>query len=235
MKNTLDMLKESLETGKHLQIKLLGDSITHGVGGSGFEQNGELIVAGWARNPQGFCWAKLLKEYMQEKYSCSVINNACTGTNIEFMLRNFDTLVDENDDFIICTIGTNNRHQFFHEGEKKSREQIGTEFYENVLKLNGEFEKRGKKVIFMANIPASVANEQDGADFWRILHMDDITTIYKRAQEKAGFALISLYDFFGEYCSQNGVALDSLLRDGLHPNDEGYRVMFEILKKVFEI
>ena len=128
-------------------------------------------------------------------------------------------------------IGTNNRHQYFNEGERKSREYFGENFYQNVLKLNDEFEKRGKKVIFMANIPASVEDEKDGADYWRILHMDDINAIYKRAQEKVGLTLISLYDLFSAYLSTNAITLDSLLIDGLHPNDEGYKVMFNLLKE----
>ena len=48
---------------KIFHIKLLGDSITHGVGGSGFCQDGERIVEGYARNTKGYCWAKLLKEH----------------------------------------------------------------------------------------------------------------------------------------------------------------------------
>ena len=31
------------------------------------------------------------------------------------------------------------------------------------------------------------------------------------------------------YCRQEKLSLDSLLADGLHPNDEGYRVMFRLL------
>lgn len=235
MENNLQLLKKALKTGQKLQIKLLGDSITHGVGGSGFAQDGEPIVAGWARNPSGFCWAKLFKEYLEEKYACIVMNNACTGTNIEFVLFHLNALVDENDDFIICTIGTNNRHQYFHEGDKKTREVLGEVFYQNVLKLHAELEKRGKKVIFMANIPASEANEQDGGDFWRILHMNDINEIYKRAQAKTGFTLISLYDLLQDYLIKNGANLNQLLCDGLHPNDEGYQVMFSILKDVFGV
>ena len=87
-----------------IHIKLLGDSITHGVGGTGFEQTGEPIVPGWSRNPDGYCWAKQFKEYMEAQFNCTVTNNACTGTKIEFILANFDTLVDAEDDIIICTI-----------------------------------------------------------------------------------------------------------------------------------
>ena len=235
MNNTITQLQNALKSQTKLQIKLLGDSITHGVGGTGFAQSGEPIVAGFARNPQGFCWGKLFKEYLEDKYLCTVTNNACTGTNIEFILNNFDTLVDDNDDFIICMIGTNNRHQYFFEGEKKTRETLGTTFYENILKLNAEFEKRTKKVIFMANIPACEINEQDGNDFWRILHMNDINAIYKHAQEKAGFTFISLYDLLTDYLTKNNVNLNDLLCDGLHPNDNGYKIMFTLLKEKLSI
>ena len=94
------------------RIKLLGDSITHGVGGDGFKQDGEPIVGEFRRNPLGYCWAKNFAAVMAERYGAAVINNACTGTNIEFVIENFDTLVDPCDDLVICTIGTNNRHQY---------------------------------------------------------------------------------------------------------------------------
>ena len=53
------------------RIKLLGDSITHGVGGTGFAQSGEHIVDRFSRNPDGFCWARLFSEHMGEKYGAT--------------------------------------------------------------------------------------------------------------------------------------------------------------------
>ena len=82
---------------KKLRIKLLGDSITHGVGGTGFNQNGVRINETFARNPDGFCWAKLLKEHMESQYNCEVVNNGCTGTSIEYVIAHFDELVDPED------------------------------------------------------------------------------------------------------------------------------------------
>ena len=65
--------------------------------------------------------------------------------------------------------------------------------------------------------------------------MNDINEIYKRAQAKTGFTLISLYDLLQDYLIKNGANLNQLLCDGLHPNDEGYQVMFSILKDVFGV
>lgn len=230
-----ELLNEYKNTERPFKIKLLGDSITHGVSGTGFCQNGKHIVADFSRNPDGFCWAKLFKEYMEENYNCTVENNACTGTNIEFVIRNFDTLVDDDDDFVICTIGTNNRHQYKNTGERKERSELAGAFYDNILKLNEMFLSKSKKVVLIANIPATSQNEQDGEDFWRILHMDDINALYKKAQEKAGFYFISMYDVFSAYLKENGVALCDLLKDGLHPNDEGYKVMFGLIKNALGV
>lgn len=196
--------------------------------------DGECFVKNFARNTNGYCWANLLQKYLQENYGTRVINNGCSGTRIQFIIEHFQTLVDETDDLIICTIGTNNRHQM-HTGERKTREEWGAIFYENLLLLHKKFQQSGKRVIFVANIPASTTNEQDGTDYWRILHMDDINAMYKAAQAKTGFLLISLYDLMTEYVNDKKQAIDEYLADGLHPNDMGYQVMFALLKKALEI
>lgn len=231
MKKPYELLTKLLSAKKNARIKLLGDSITHGVGGTGFEQNGAPICERFLRNPDGYCWANKFKNYIEQKFGAFVVNNACAGTNIEFIINNFDVLVDEDDDLIICAIGTNNRHIFFDSGNKQTREELGVGFYNNVVKLYNMFKAVGKDVIFMANIPASFTNEQDGENFWRILHMDDINAIYKHAAEKLNFPFISLYDSFTEYCQSNSITVDSLLCDGLHPNDQGYDVMYDLICK----
>ena len=234
---TTDILKNLLDGKTNLKIKLLGDSITHGVGGSGWEQNGEVIVDGWAQSPDSYCWATLFRDYMAKNYGARVVNKACTGTCIEFIINHFDALVDDDDDLIICTIGTNNRNQYdvTPESVRITPEELSERFFGNVKKLNEMIGEKGVPVIFMANIPASQSNEQDGENYWRIIHMCDINDIYKKAARECGIALISLYDLFMEYCDTNGIAVDSLLCDGLHPNDEGYKVMFDLLVKAFNI
>ncbi len=212
-----------------IHIKLLGDSITHGVGGTGFEQNGEPIVAEFARNPDGYCWARKFKEHMEAQYHCTVTNNACTGTDIQFILKHFEQLVDEGDDIIICTIGTNNRHQFFKDGPKRTKQEHMAIFYQNLIQLHNKLKEAGKEVIFIANIPASPQNEQDGEDYWRLLHMNDIHDLYLKASAECNFAFISLYSLFNQYCRDHQISVDSLLDDGLHPNDKGYDVMYELL------
>ena len=229
MKNAKQIFLEAIKKTSPIKIKLLGDSITHGVGGTGWEMNGEPIAEDFKRSPDSFCWAKLFAERMKEKYGAEVVNNGCTGTTIQFILEHFEALVSEDDDLVICTIGTNNRHRYKKDGERPTREAWGKVFYDAVLELNELFAQRKIPVIFVANLPASQKNEQDGEDFYRVLHMDDINEIYKRAQAKEGFALISLYDLVDAYVKEKEILVDALLCDGLHPSDEGYQVMFSLL------
>ncbi len=229
MKNAKEIFSAAQKKTSPLKIKLLGDSITHGVGGTGWQMNGEPIVEDFKRSPDSFCWAKLFSDFVKEKYGAVVVNNGCTGTTIQFVIEHFDTLVSEEDDLVICTIGTNNRHRFKKYGDRPTREEWGKVFYDAVLELNALFEEKKIPVIFVANLPAAEKNEQDGEDFYRVLHMDDINEIYKRAREKEGFALISLYDLVDAYVKEKGILVDALLCDGLHPSDEGYRVMFSLL------
>lgn len=235
MASASEIVGHRLRSGRHTVVKLLGDSITHGVGGTGFEMNGEEICCGVRRNPNGFCWAKLFREYLEEKYPCTVINNGIGGITIEFVIEHFAQLVDQEDDLILCTIGTNNRHQYFTDGPKRTYEQQRQCFFDNILKLNAMLQATGKDYVFFANIPAAASDELDGPAYWRIMHMNDINELYKMAQKQAGFPIVSLYDRFLEHCHSHSLTVDSLLIDGLHPNDEGYRVMFRLICEALEV
>ncbi len=218
---------------KTIRIKLLGDSITHGVGGSGWEQNGEHIVDNFSCSPKSYCWANLMRDHLETEFDCQVINNGCSGTKIEFIIDNFDSLVDEDDDIIVCTIGTNNRHQYFYEGERRTKKEHSRIFYENIKKLDAKLKETEKDYVFVSNIPASLANEQRSDELWRIIHMNDIHDIYTKAHFELGFAFIDLYTLFLTYCDNKRIDYNELLADGLHPNDKGYEVIFKLLLREF--
>ena len=216
---------------RKIRIKLLGDSITHGFGGTGFKQDGEFIATKYHRNPNGYCWAKLFKDYMEENFHCEVVNNGCSGTVIQFIIEHFDTLVDPEDDIIICTIGTNNRHQPLSAGPRRSKREQMDRVYGFITQLQQKFKDAGKDVIFVANVPASAKNERDGNDYWRVIHMNDIHDLYVKAACACGFPLIDLYTAMQDYCESRKVELNDLLADELHPNDRGYEVMFQLILK----
>ena len=134
------------------------------------------------------------------------------------------------DDIIICTIGTNNRHQYKTEDKMHSKKEHMQIFYNNILKLAGMFKDAKKDVIFVANIPAGIENERrNDEEVIRIFNMCDINDMYLKASAQCAFPFISMYNAFMNYCTIKNISVDSLLIDALHPNDEGYTVMYNLI------
>lgn len=207
-----------------INIKLLGDSITHGQGGTGFAQTGDLIYdAGWASwrvNLNGHCWANSLKECFEDKFNCLVKNYGMTGANsetIKVAIQN-NKLVEDTDDIIILCVGTNDRNIGNASGDK-------LRLYNNISTIVDLIKSKGKKVILMSNIPSSIENETDNKAF----HMEDVDHIIMKIASEKAMEYISIYKLFIEYCKSKNITIDSLLKDGLHPNDDGYDVMFYLI------
>jgi len=199
-----------------MKIKLLGDSITHGQGGTGFAQDGDLIIT-WSgtpfyRNPNGYCWANLFKTYLEDKFDCTVTNNGVVGLNSYYMLQYISELISADDDIVICMIGTNDREVL----------SLATA-YAQYQKIYEYCYTRGIDIIFMASSPATVAKETTP------FHMEDINNLYNLLSEYTGYDYVSLFNKFNQYCRTKGVALSTLLGDGLHPNDSGYLLMYQMI------
>ncbi|MBO1582259.1 SGNH/GDSL hydrolase family protein [Bacillus sp. XF8] len=70
----------------------------------------------------------------------------------------------------------------------------------------------------------SIENDNDPV---RKFKMDDVDRAIRQIAQEFNMKYISNYKWFMEYTTNTGITIDSLLKDGLHPNDTGYRVMFE--------
>ena len=209
------------------KVKLIGDSITAGQGGSNFNSDfntsgGELITdkiwsKSWYTNDTGHCWANSLRDYLTQKFGCTVKNFGCPGIGVDQMILAIDDLVREDDELVICMIGTNNRHNM----------QL-TEFYSKLKQIYEIITvTKGKKCIMMSCMPASVENELSSN---RIFHTEDIDNMYFKLSCEKNVEYISIYKEVMKYCDTKGIDVDTLLNsDGLHPNDNGYNVMFKIV------
>lgn len=196
-----------------IKIKFLGDSITQGVGGTGFAENGENIVSNWYRNPDGYCWANLLSAYLLDKFDCTVTNNGCRGMSTHDILYFWDDLVDGTENICIVMVGTNNR----------ARTQ--SEFYTELNTIRNNLLANETEAIFMSATPASVLNETNTTDNFT-WHMEDVDNIISKFACDNGIEYISLFKKCLDYIAYTGVSLDSLLADGLHPNDTLYALMY---------
>lgn len=215
------ILADLIFTTETKKIKLIGDSITHGMGSSDFKQSTDesdfLFNVGkfpQYRNYGVKCWAGMLKTYLEEKFNCTVTNNGTSGATAQQLVDNWDAIVSADDDVIICMIGTNDRGK-----------TLAT-IYQSIVALYEKAQANNQKIIFMSAPPTSVANETEN-NF--IVHMEDIDNLYNYVNNTLNVGYISIYKHFLNYCREHNIEIDTLLADGLHPNDEGYKLMFEII------
>lgn len=202
-------------------VKIIGDSITAGVGGTGYETNGEVIYGEKRVNENGHCWANSLKDYLYNKFGVVAKNYGVSGINSRQLFNNISSLVNADDDLVICMIGTNDRHDTYNGTDSTVQSYMG-----NLLKIKHYCDGIGVHVVFMASIPASVENETDGT---RHFHMEDVDMACSKFASENQMEYVSVYKKFIEYCKYTNTTIDSYLSDGLHPNDNGYDVMFYII------
>ena len=228
--NALSIGKIISESERKLKIKLIGDSITHGQGGTGFSCDGEQFFLTVRRNPNGYCWANLFKEHLEKKYSCEVINNGICGNCAAHFLINFNAQVDADDDVVFCMLGTNDRSQRRDAKELHASEEHLNIYSNNVDKICEFFHNKGiDNVVLMSCIPA--IEDCETPDSIRHFKACDIDTVVRDAAEKYGFPFISMYTLVCDWCEKNKAEWSSFLVDRVHPNDAGYKVMFDLIIK----
>ena len=245
-KTTLEMIPDILLSDKTTRIKLLGDSITQGMGSTGYigytviegdeeisvrgngseypykdedyvegDYLGELGARRWYESTSSTGWSNRLKAYFESKFDCIVKNYGMSGIGSANLDALCSPLVNDDDDIIILMIGTNDRTT-----------TTKANFKNNVTNFVNHLLEKNKRIVLMGSVPVSVENES-GCDY----HMEDVNNILKTVAYSCDVPFISVYDDFIDYCDSRNISVDALLSDGLHPNDEGYEVMFRIISK----
>lgn len=245
-KTSLDMIPNTLVTEGTTHIKLLGDSITQGMGSTGYvgytltengtsisvrgngpdyKSKGDDYVVGdylgesgarrWYESTSSTGWGNKLKDYLESKFDCVVKNYGMSGISSGNLSELCKPLVYDEDDIVLLMIGTNDRAT-----------TTKSDFRANVKSFVEYLTERNKKVVLLGATPVSVDREEI-TDF----HMEDVNNILRSVAYACGVEFIPVYDFFMEYCDIKSIDVDSLIGDGLHPNDSGYDVMFKIICK----
>ncbi len=186
-------------TTKTIKIKLIGDSITYGQ---------------CSTDRANKSWGGLLKNYLENNFNCAVVNSGISGINSSYIRDHISELISNVDDIVICMIGTNNRNN----------ETAYNSLYGDLIYIEQYCTSRGIKFIPMASIPANLTDEAT-----RYKHMNNINYIISSWAKENSYELINLYEEFYKYCDYDNSKLDSLLYDGLHPNDNGYYIIFRIV------
>lgn len=137
-------------------------------------------------------------------------NYGISGLNSSNLYKNIASIIESDDDLVICQIGTNDRALPTLSGLKTS------------LKGIKEYtDSQGMDLILM------IANPTEPSEEVLNTQMSDVANAIISTCNQLGIGYINNYQYILDYCRYRGVDLSTLLNDGLHPNDTGYQIMFE--------
>lgn len=123
-------------------------------------------------------------------------------------------------DIIFLAIGTNDR---------------GTEGFAGMYdfyirqSLKHGLEDMGKEVIIMSETPSSREWIDDTNKHTGFYKMNDVVNWVNSIGAKDNEEIICFYHLFMNYADLTGEDIETLLQDGLHPNQKGHTLMFEHL------
>lgn len=205
------------------KIVLLGDSITHGMGGNNFAEDGEAIltVGGttYRRNTAGTCWANALENFLVNHCDTQVVNNAIRGFSSATVNTYKSQLIPADADLVICMIGINDRVA------EDSTDTIKSRVYKNLVDIVNYCRTIGVPIILCSNIAPAKTNETGNGHRIDVIN-DTIRRVCNHFNMEMGDVGRSFANTSRWYIGQTKTAYSSLFADGLHPNNNGHFCLF---------
>lgn len=202
------------------QILVFGDSISFGMWDS---------KGGWVARIAEICTSKVVESKCELYFP--VYNLSIPGNTTDDLIARFDPemtqrLNDEQETYIIFAIGMNDSH-YLHDLNKH---MIPIEDFEkNLEKLIQMARKFTHKILFVGL--TSVDESKTDPLYWmeERSYRNNAVIQYDQAIRKvAGEHKLEFVDVFREFSKGKGL---EYLSDGLHPNERGHQLMFEIVKE----
>jgi lysophospholipase L1-like esterase len=200
------------------QILIFGDSITYGA----WDKEG-----GWVQRLRKFLDEKNLTD---SDFYCLVYNLGVSGNNSEDLLERFEfetkqRLKEDEETIIIFAIGINDS-QFVH---SKGKHGVPIDkFKDNIQKLISLAQKFSSKIIFVGLTPVDETKTTPipwNADVsYKNEYIQKYNETIKTICGKNKIYFVEIFEKLKELNYQE------LLEDGLHPNSEGHKKIFEIMK-----
>lgn len=196
-------------SGAYSKIVLMGDSITDGYGGTGYNgsQTGALST-----NTDGYCWANAFSRLIVGRFGVTVDNNGMYGTAADEQVAQAKNYLTGSE-LVIWLSGTNNR----------CTESRYNNYVSNMGQYISDLQARCADLVVMSCVPATKSNETAGY----VTSAEICEVLVKETTGKAYF--FDMRTAFIRYCDIFGLTIDSVMCDGLHPNDTGYWIMFKLL------
>lgn len=213
----IEKISKKIFSGEIKKIILIGDSITDGYGGTGYNGN---RTYGYL-NTAGYCWANILKKYLSDRFQIETDNYGKYNSKIDEQFQIIqDNIISGNYDLCIWLSGTNNRvdSSTFQSYKTVLPQAI------NYLKDNID------DFIVISAIPAT-KDDEDGRGH-KGYEIDEVA-LSSCVSENCCFS--SGYRKFCNYIELTKTDITSCFSDHVHPNDLGYYILFKIICNILNI
>lgn len=213
----IEKISKKIFSGEIKKIILIGDSITDGYGGTGYNGN---RTYGYL-NTAGYCWANILKKYLSDRFQIETDNYGKYNSKIDEQFQIIQSnIISGNYDLCIWLSGTNNR---VDSSTFQSYKTILPQAI-NYLKDNID------DFIVISAIPAT-KDDEDGRGH-KGYEIDEVA-LSSCVSENCCFS--SGYRKFCDYIELTKTDIASCFSDHVHPNDLGYYILFKIICNILNL
>lgn len=201
-----------------VRILVFGDSITYGAWDK---------ECGWVQRLRKFLDERDIPNLLKSSFYCLVYNLGISGDNTEYLLERFELetrerLEEGDETIIIFSIGINDS-QF--NPEKNTFNVSPEKFQSNIKKLFKLAKSFSSKIVFVGLTPV----DEEKTLSWNInesyknSYVQKYNEIIRSVCKENKIYFVEIFDeLIKDY--------RSFLEDGLHPNSEGHKRIFEIVK-----
>lgn len=225
-------LADKLNNGQVSTIKLIGDSISAGMGADGFSvpADGRVILKDGAAvyreaSAESDSWANAFRHYVQQPAFSQTgpidfFNAGVSGKTAKWALERADLLLKPKEDVVFVMIGTNDR-------------LIGSldDYERTVRKLLEKADAQSELLVVMAPPPS--INTIAGYRF----APESINNVLKRISLEKGYLFISHFDGMNAYLAEHPeVSYSDLMEtNSPHPTSRGYAVMWDTIRQALQL
>jgi len=205
-----------------MRILFFGDSITQGFH--------DAECGGWVSRITSYTIQKTLDSVFS--YDASIFNHGISGDCTNRLLARFDAetkpRLEGNDGAIVFSIGVNDTQYYDATGELKTTPE---QFRTNVRELITQARKYTEKIFVFGILPIveSMVQPMPWADDRSHFEKDilEFDGILKKVCEEEDVSYTYMQDVFGD-------DRERYLHDGIHPDTEGHRLVFERVRDSLE-
>jgi lysophospholipase L1-like esterase len=183
------------DSGKHIKLAVLGDSLMAGTGTTSQEKSLAFLIA----------------QNLAQNSNVTLINLAVPGVGVEDVLdRQVPQAIEENPDYIILMIGTNDVHN-------KLPEPVFKNYYSQIL---DQLTSTNAKISII-NIPY-IGSTNILYPPWDSIANSQIKKFNGDINDIAASKQLKVIDLYSQFESQFKDSSDLYSKDQFHPSDKGY-------------